>query len=205
MKNNIFAPNTEISKVRRLTVTALMGAMSAVLMFIQIPVPMFMPGFIKFDLSELPALITSFAIGPLSGVCVCLIKNLFNLLSTSTGGVGELSNFFLGCAFVVPAGLIYKSDKTRIRAIIGALTGSLTMALLCIASNYFVMYPFYISAMGMTEEAILGMYQVIRPETDSLLEALICFNMPFTFVKGLSSSIITLIVYKKLSSAIKGR
>jgi len=120
MKNKIFSPNTETPKVRQLTVTALMGAMSAVLMFIQLPVPMFMPSFIKFDLSELPALIASFAIGPLSGACVCLIKNIINLFSTSTGGVGELSNFILGCAFVVPAGLIYKAKKTKTTAIIGA-------------------------------------------------------------------------------------
>lgn len=204
MKKENITQNNEVSKVRRMTVIALMGALSAVLMFIQVPVPMFMPGFIKFDISELPALITAFALGPVSGVLVCLIKNLINLLSTSTGGVGELSNFFLGCMFVIPAGLVYKSKKTKTRALIGSLLGAVTMALASILSNYFVIYPFYINAMHMSEEAILGMYRAINPNVDTLMQALVTFNMPFTFVKGIASTIITIIVYKHISPLIKG-
>lgn len=201
MKNEIFSPNTETPKVRQLTVTALMGAMSAVLMFIQLPVPMFMPSFIKFDLSELPALIASFAIGPLSGACVCLIKNIINLFSTSTGGVGELSNFILGCAFVVPAGLIYKAKKTKTTAIIGALSGSVFMALLSVVSNYFIVYPIYTNFMSM--DAIIGMYKALNPNVNSLMDALVMFNMPFTFVKGLTSTLLTLAVYKYISPILK--
>lgn len=201
MKSEILKPNTETSKARQLTVTALMGALSAVLMFIQIPVPMFMPGFIKFDLSELPALIASFAIGPLSGACVCLIKNLINLFSTSTGGVGELSNFILGCAFVVPAGLIYKAKKTRTTAIVGAVIGSASMALLSIASNYFIVYPIYTNFMPM--EAIIGAYQALNPKVETLMDALVMFNLPFTFIKGMCSSVITILVYKHLSPILK--
>lgn len=99
-------------QIRKMTVTAILAAVSTVLMFLSFNVP-FMPSFIKMDFSELPALIAAFAYGPLSGVIVCLIKNLINLLSTQTGGVGELSNFILGCAFVLPAGLIYKHKKTK--------------------------------------------------------------------------------------------
>lgn len=201
MKNEIFKPNTETSKIRQLTVTAIMGAMSAVLMFIQIPVPMFMPGFIKFDLSELPALIASFAIGPLSGACVCLIKNLINLMSTSTGGVGELSNFILGCAFVVPAGLIYKAKKTKVNAIIGAVAGSVIMALLSIVSNYFIVYPIYTNFMPM--EAIIEAYKALNPKVETLLDALVWFNMPFTFIKGMCSTVITVAVYKYISPILK--
>ncbi len=199
---NILKPNNETSKVRQLTVTALMGAMSAVLMFIQIPVPMFMPGFIKFDLSELPALIAAFAIGPVSGACVCLIKNLINLLSTSTGGVGELSNFILGCAFVVPAGLIYKSKKTKKTAVIGAVAGAAVMAVLSIPSNYFITYPIYTNFMSM--DAIIGAYQALNPKVETLLDALIWFNMPFTFIKGMASTVVAVAVYKYISPVIKG-
>ena len=96
--------------IRKLTVTAMLAAMSSVLMFFSFSVP-FMPSFIKMDFSELPALIASFAIGPLSGAAVCLVKNLVNLFFTTTGGIGELSNFLLGVFFVVPAGIIYKIKK----------------------------------------------------------------------------------------------
>lgn len=200
-ENKILKPNTETGKVRQLTVTALMGAMSAVLMLIQIPVPMFMPGFIKFDFSELPALVAAFAIGPLSGACVCLIKNLINLFSTSTGGVGELSNFLLGCAFVVPAGLIYKAKKCKLNAVIGSVTGAVVMALLSIATNYFVVYPIYTNFMSM--EAIIKAYQALNPNVETLLDALIMFNVPFTFIKGMSSAAVTIAVYKYISPVLK--
>ena len=117
-------------QIRKMTVTAILAAVSTVLMFLSFNVP-FMPSFIKMDFSELPALIAAFAYGPLSGVIVCLIKNLINLLSTQTGGVGELSNFILGCAFVLPAGLIYKHKKTKKSAVLGALLGAVIMASLC--------------------------------------------------------------------------
>jgi hypothetical protein len=92
--------------VRYLTVTAMLSAVAYILMFLDFSVP-FMPAFIKMDLSELPALIGSFAMGPLCGVVVCLIKNVLHLFITTTGGVGELSNFILGVAFVLPAGKTY--------------------------------------------------------------------------------------------------
>ena len=93
--------------LRTLTMTAMLAAVSAVLMFFSFSVP-FVPSFLKLDFSELPALIASFALGPVSGVAVCLVKNLINLMFSTTGGVGELSNFFLGTAFVLPAGFIYR-------------------------------------------------------------------------------------------------
>ncbi len=201
MNKEIFKPNSETTKLRQLTVTALMGAMSTVLMFIQIPVPMFMPGFIKFDISVLPALIASFAIGPLSGAGVCLIKDLINLMSTSTGGIGELSDFLLSCFFVVPAGLIYKAKKTKLNAVIGSVVGAAAMALLSIVSNYFLVYPIYASFMPM--DSIISAYQALNPKVENLLDALIWFNMPFTFVKGMCSAGITIAVYKYISPVLK--
>lgn len=201
MKTEILKPNTETTKLRQLTVTAVMGALSAVLMFIQIPVPMFMPSFIKFDFSVLPALIASFAIGPLSGVGAALIKNLINLLSTSTGGVGELSDFILSCMFVVPAGLIYKAKKSRKTAIIGSVSGAAIMALMSIVTNYFITYPIYTKFMPM--ETILGMYRALNPNVETLLDALIWFNVPFTFAKGMCSAVVVIAVYKYISPILK--
>ena len=110
--------------VRYLTVTAMLSAIAFILMFLDFSVPV-MPNFIRMDLSELPALIGAFAMGPACGVWVCLVKNLLHLFMTSTGGVGELSNFVLGVAFVLPAGLIYKHKKNKKSAITGALIGAL--------------------------------------------------------------------------------
>lgn len=187
--------------VWKMTMTAMLSAIAFVLMFLEFSVP-FMPEFIKLDLSELPALIGTFAMGPVSGVVICLIKNLIHLFMSTTGGVGELSNFILGAAFVLPAGLIYKKWKGRKSAVIGALVGALLMALISIVSNYYIVYPVYYNFMP--KEAILTAYQAIFSGVDSILECLIVFNAPFTFVKGLFSVVITLLIYKHISPFLKG-
>lgn len=187
---------------RTIAMTGMLGALATVLMFLEFPIPMLIPPFIKFDFSELPALLAAYSMGPVSGIAVCFIKNIINLLHTQTGGVGELSNFILGVCFVLPAGLIYKKHKTQKNAMIGALLGSALMAVISVFSNYFIVYPVYTNFMPM--EAILGAYQMINKNVSSLWDALIWFNMPFTFVKGLCSVLITFLIYKRVSPILKG-
>ena len=115
------------TRTRTLVGTAMLGAVGFVLMFLDFSVPV-MPSFIKMDFSELPALLASFAYGPLAGAAVCLIKNVLHLFVGHTGGVGELSNFLLGCLYAIPAGLIYRRIRTRKGALIGSLTGCVTSA-----------------------------------------------------------------------------
>lgn len=192
----------ETKLTRKLTVTAMLSAVATVLMFIDTSVP-FMPSFIKLDVSEFPALLAAYAFGPIWGAAVCLIKNLFNLIfHSSTGGVGELCNFLLGAAFVVPAGLIYKLNKTRKNAITGALVGAAAMALISLPLNYFVTYPIYQNFMPL--DTIIGMYRAINPNVDGLLACLVVFNMPFTFIKGLLDVLITVLIYKRLSPLFHG-
>ena len=109
-----------VSRTRKLTGVAMLSAVSVVLSFLSFPVPL-MPSFIKLDFAELPALIAAFAYGPISGVAVCLVKNLIALLKTSSGGIGTLCNFLLGVSFVVPAGIVYLKKRSRSGALIGAL------------------------------------------------------------------------------------
>lgn len=188
--------------VRYLTATAMLTAVAYILMFFDFSIPMLIPSFIKMDLSELPALIGSFAMGPMCGVLVCLLKNLLHLTITTTGGVGELSNFILGAAFVLPAGLIYKHKKTRKSALLGSLFGAAVMGVLSIVSNYYLVYPFYYNFMP--KETVLAAYQAILPGMKNILQCLVCFNMPFTIVKGLISVAITFVIYKSLSPILKG-
>ena len=194
--------HTRQHNVRYMTVTAMLSAVAFALMFFEFSIPFLVPSFIQMDLSELPALIGAFAMGPWYGVIICLIKNLIHLLITTTGGVGELSNFILGAAFVLPAGLIYQRKKTKKNAVIGSVLGAAFMALLSVASNYFIVYPVYTAFLPM--DTILAMYQEILPSADTLLKCLVIFNMPFTFVKGMLSVIITLFIYKHISPIIKG-
>ena len=192
------------TKVRALTGTAMLGAVAAVLMYLEFPIPI-MPAFVKLDVSELPALIASFAYGPVSGVLVCLIKNLIKLPSTSTAAVGELFNFVMGALFVGVAGIVYKRNKTRKGAIVGALLGALVMAVVSVPYNYFIVYPAYVVMYHLPLEAIIGMYQAINSSVDGLLTCLLVFNLPFTFVKGVLDAVLCFLIYKPLSPILHGR
>ena len=189
--------------VRTLAMTAILGAVATVLMFISFSLPI-IPSFVKLDFSELPALIAAFTMGPVSGAVVCLIKNLVNLPFPSTGGVGELCNFLMGVTFVVPAGLIYKYRKDRIGAVAGSFVGAVVMAALSFPINYFITYPFYAATM-FPMEAIMAAYQAINPNVETLAQALLWFNVPFTFFKALCSEVITFLIYKRISPLTKGK
>ena len=194
--------NNNRSKIRFLAVTGILSAVSAILMMISFSVP-FMPSFIKMDFSELPALIAAYSMGPLSGVLVCLIKNLINLPMTTTGCVGELSNFLLGVCLVLPAGLLYRYRKGRKFALIGAVVGSLTMALVSLPINYFITYPIYTKFLPL--DKIIGMYQAIFSGVDGLFSCLLIFNVPYTFLKGMIDTLLTFLLYKRISPLLKGK
>lgn len=187
--------------IRNLTMIGMLSAISFILMFLQFSIS-FVPEFIKMDISDLPALIGSFSLGPVSGVFICLIKNLLHLTVTKTGGVGEISNLILGICFVVPAGFIYKKKKNKTGAFIGSVIGAVVMAVASVISNYFIVYPFY--SMLMPMETIIKSYQILYPKIDNLWEALVFCNMPFTFMKGMLSVGITFLIYKHISPIIKG-
>lgn len=203
METKVKTRTAKTSSIRKVTVTAIMSAMSLVLMMIEFPIPI-MPSFIKFDVSELPALITSFAFGPVWGVLVCLIKNLIHLVNTHTAGVGELSNFLLGAVFVAVAGAFYKFRHNRKSAFLGSLAGNVIMSVSAFVINLFIVYPIYMKIL-IPEQVILGMYQDILPSVDSLWKAILIFNVPFTFVKGLADVLITFLIYHRLSPILKGK
>ena len=190
-----------------LTVAAMLSAVAFNLMFIEFPIPMLIPAFIKMDFSDLPALLGAFALGPVYGVIISFMKNLLHIVikGSSTACVGELSNFILGAIFSAVAGYIYKHHKSRKTAIIGAVAGAVAMGVLSVPSNYFVVYPAYVQFYHMPLEAILGMYQAILPSADSLIKCLILFNLPFTLVKGLLDAVLCMLIYKPLSPILHGR
>lgn len=194
----------KVNPARKTVITAMMGALGAVLMFLDFPIPFLIPSFVQFDFSEVPALIAAFALGPIPGVMVCLLKNVIKmfLFGTTTGGVGEVCNFLLGASFVFPAGYIYLKMKSRKGAMIGSLIGAVIMGLLSVPINYFITYPIYTNFMPLEE--ILNLYQAIFPGVDGLLQALVVFNMPFTLLKGVAGAIVTFLCYKRLAPIIRG-
>ena len=191
---------------RSLVVTAMLSAVAFVLMFIEFPVP-FMPAFVKLDISDLPPLLGSFALGPFFGVVIELLKNLLHILikGTSSNYVGEMFNFLCGSFMCLSAGAIYHFKRTRMGALVASVIGCIIMAVGSLPLNYFIVYPAYELFYGLPMPAIIGMYQAILPSVDSLLECLLVFNVPFTFFKGMLDVIICFLIYKPLSPILHGR
>ena len=180
------------SNLAKLTIAAMLTAVAVVLQYIEVPIPMLVPSFLKFDFSDLPELIGAFVIVPLWCVLICLMKNLIHLPFGSSVGVGEFSNFLLGAVFVF---------TTKKGALIACLIGSFAMAVISIPSNYFVVYPVYAQLWaGGKMDIIISLYKAILPASDNLIKCLLIFNVPFTLVKGLLVSGITMMIYKPLSN-----
>lgn len=195
---------TQKQKTHRLAVAAMLSAVAAVLQFVEFSIPV-MPSFIKLDISDLPALLGTFSLGPVYGVAIQLVKNLLHLPFGSSAGVGELSNFILGAVFVFVAGVIYTRNKSRKTALVGSVVGAAAMALVSVVTNYFIVYPAYVVLYHLPLDAIVGMYEEILggvshvPTQNALFNCLLVFNVPFTLVKGLLDTALCFLIYKPLS------
>ena len=209
--------------VKALVQIGMLSAIAIILMMFEIPLP-FAPTFYKIDLSEVPVLVGCFAMGPWAGAMIELIKILLNLgpmagvlvelvkillnfvmTGTSTAGVGEIANFIIGCSFCVPAGLIYRKNRTRKSALIGMATGTLLMIVIGCFVNGFVLLPTYAKAFGMPIDALVGMGTAVNSHITSLSTFVMFAVAPFNLVKGIVVSLVVFLIYKKISPIFRIR
>ena len=189
---------------RYITQIAAMSAVAGVLMMFEVPL-WFAPGFYKMDLSDLPALIGGFAMGPLAGMLIELFKVIISIVlgGTSTFFVGETSNFIIGCSFVVPASIVYKHMRSRKGAYTGMLIGTVVLASVGSAMNAFVLIPAYVKILGLPMEQIVAMGTAVNPAITSLSTLVLFAVVPFNLLKGVLVSLITALIYKKIPILIK--
>ena len=194
------------SKVRTLAQIAMLGAVATVLMLFEFPLPFIAPPFYELDFSEVPILVGAFAMGPLAGVAIEAIKILLNFVinGTITAGVGEFANFILGCAFLLPASLIYRQKKTKKRAIIGMALGTVIMTVAGCVMNAFVLLPAYGAAFGMPVDAFVQMGAAINKSINSLFTFAVLAVGPFNLIKGILDSVIVMLIYKRIRVILKG-
>lgn len=198
----------ERSRTRTITQVAMLGAIAGVLMNFEFPIPFLAPSFYQLDFSEIPVLVGSFAMGPLAGVLIELVKILVHLVTkgTMTAGVGDIANFIFGCAFVVPAGMLYRFHhiKSRRHAVEGMAVGTiLTTAAACLI-NAFVLLPAYGKAFGMPIEAFIEMGAAVNPAVNGLLGFVAMIIVPFNLFKYTLTSVIVFFIYKRIRVVLKG-
>lgn len=190
--------------VRTIVQAGMLGAIAVVLMLFEIPLP-FAPSFYEIDFSEVPVMIGTFAIGPVAGAAIELVKILLNFIinGTTTAGVGEVANFLIGCALVVPAGIIYRRKRTRTGAIIGMATGTVFMTLIGCLLNAYVLLPAYATAFQMPIDALVAMGTAVNGSIDSLFTFVAFAVAPFNLLKGVLVSLIVFLIYKKISPVFR--
>lgn len=193
-----------ILSTRKIAMIGVLSAIAAILMLFEFPVP-FAPPFYEIDFSELPALIGTFAYGPVAGVMIELCKILLKLLmkGTSTAFVGDLANFVIGCSYLLPASVIYLFKKTRKNAVIGCIAGTFVMTVFGTAFNAIYLLPKFAQLYGMPLDAIIGMGTAVNPAIHSVTSLVVLAVAPLNLLKGTTVSVITLLVYKKLSPVLK--
>ena len=185
--------------VKQMVRVAIFGALSGIFyIFIKFPVPI-LPSFLEFHFDEVPAFIASFAYGPISGLLVLLVKTLVKLPFTTTLGVGELSDLIFSTAFILPASLVYKRHRNFNAVIIGLVIGTFLQLIVSILGNVYVMIPFYMTVMGLSEESILYLCQIANPNITNIGWSYGFFAvLPFNLIKNVAVICITLFTYKSV-------
>ena len=175
-------------------------------MLFEIPL-WFAPPFYKIDFSEVPVIIGALALGPVAGMIIELIKIMLNFLidGTITAGVGEFANLLIGCALVLPSALIYQKKKSRKGAMLGMALGTIVLTIVGSLLNAFLLLPVYSKAFGMPMDALIGMGTAVNPNITSLSTFVMFAVAPFNILKGIIVSLITLLLYKKISPIFKQR
>ena len=187
--------------INYLTKIAMLTAIAVVLMYLELPLPIF-PAFLKIDLSDLPALLGGFALGPLAAVIIQLLKNIIHFIvkNDGTGGIGNLANFLVGCALAVPAAIIYLKNKSLKNAIIGMVAGVFSLVAIAALANYFLLWPLYVKLIGF--DALVGMSSEANDKIDSVGTYILYAIVPFNALKGIIVCVITGFIYKPLSKLL---
>lgn len=196
-----------IKGTKKITLIGIFGALAAVLMYIEVPLP-FAPPFYKLDISEVPVMISGFMMGPVAGVATEFIKIVIKLIikPTSTVYIGEFANFIVGCTFIIPASIIYMIKKNKNTAVVGMSVGTLVMTVAGCFANAFILLPAYAQFYGgIGVDALVAMGTEVNSAIKDLFTFVVLAVAPVNILKGVVVTVIVTLVYKKISKLIKTR
>ena len=192
------------TQTRRLTLAAMMGAVSFVLMYFSFSVPVLSP-FADFDLSALPDLIGGFVLGPVGAVEIIAVKVLLKLVfkGTSSMFTGEVQKFLLCTAYALPAVLYYQKHRTKRGAAIGLVLGTICGVIVAVLTNVFLIFPVYMALYGMDWAAIVQMCTAVNPWITNVPTMVAFSIVPFNVISFSVTSILAMLLYKKISVPLK--
>jgi riboflavin transporter FmnP len=193
--------NKKMLNTSTLVKIAILSAIGYMLMFISIPIPIFFPGFLKIDISDVCAMLGGLSTGPFAGVIIVFIKNLLQVVTgmSTTGGVGEFANFLIEGIFIFIVSTMYKNNfKSLIK---GLLLGTLAMIIAGCFVNYFIILPAY-EMVGFPIEVVVSMANAINKLVTDKMSFVICMVAPFNALKAVIISLITIPLYKKLDRVL---
>lgn len=201
LKGNV----NKVSATKFITVCGMFGALAGILMLLEIPV-FFAPSFYKIDLSELPVMIGGMYLGPVAAVIIELVKILLKLVlkGTTTAFVGDFANFAVGCSLVLPAVIVYHTRKNRTRALVGLVTGTLVMTVFGTLFNAWYLLPAFSKLYGIPMDALIEMGTAVNPRIHDITTFVIFSVGPLNLLKGVVISILTLLLYKRISRFLHG-
>lgn len=186
---------------KKIVIIGMFSALSYVLMLVHLPVKFL--GFLEMEFSDIPAIIATFAYGPIIGIFIELIKNMIKVLTASTtGGTGELANFIVSVGYVLPLGLVYQSVKSKKKMLLSCVAAVVGMVVIAIFVNYFITVPLYASLFG-GEGAVIGVCAKTIPAIKSLAGVVILGITPFNIVKGILMSIVGVLCYRTFGKVLK--
>ncbi len=192
--------------VRVIAQTGILSGIAFLLTTFEIPL-WFIPGFYKLDVSELPVLIGSFAMGPVAGIAIDFIKEIlyFLLHGSSTAGVGELANLIIDCSLILTASCFYKRRKTKKNAAVGMIFGTLLMTVVGSVMNIYLLLPLYAGAFHLPLSTIIQMGTKLNASITDLNTFVLFAVAPFNLLKGTLVSCLTFLIYKKVSPILHGK
>lgn len=177
---------------------SLLAALSYVLMLLESP-PFI--GFLRLELSDIPAIIGAIQFGPLAGIVIELIKNsIKGITATNTAGIGELANFIVSTAYVIPAAIIYRKMKNNLKPFVAFGTATICMMIAGFLVNYFVTIPLYASLYGGIENvvAVASAIPIIKDKFTLILYGI----TPFNLVKGIFIGVVGHYTYRLLRNRL---
>ena len=169
----------------RIAKLALLTALAYVVTFLEFPIFPAAP-FLQLDFSNVFVLLGGFLYGPLAAVIISLLKECLSLLDSGTNFVGEIANFLINFAFYIVPTVVYRYKKGLKWVIPMLVIGTILQVAASLPVNRYINFPLFMGDGAASSFAALWWYIIL-----------------FNLIKGAAVSLVTILLYKRVSWLFK--